>query len=55
MEAHLTNFEKSIREVTAVYRQSKGLPPLQSDEIPASLRKERDTDTPDPTRGDDEA
>ena len=35
----MTPFEKSIRDVTAVYRESKGLPPLASDEIPQSLLK----------------
>ena len=35
----MTEFERSIRAVTAVYRESKGLPPLKGEEIPQSIRK----------------
>ena len=34
-----TEFERSIAAITAVYRESKGLPPLKGEEIPTSLRK----------------
>ena len=34
-----TEFERSIREVTRVYRESRGLPPLKGEEIPTSLRE----------------
>ena len=40
----MTEFERAIRAVTAVYRESKGLPPLKGDEIPASLLKTADRD-----------
>ena len=40
----MTEFEKAIRAVTAVYRESKGLPPLKGDEKPKSLLKDTDRD-----------
>lgn len=39
-----TEFERSIAAITAVYRESKGLPPLKGEEIPASLRKDTERD-----------
>lgn len=41
----MTEFERAIRDVTAAYRASRGLPPLK--EIPAFLLK-RAPETPDP-------
>ena len=48
----MTNWERAIRDATAVYRASKGLAPLKSDlgfNIPVSIRNdiERDEDEPD--------
>ena len=38
-ENPLTPFEQSIRDITAVYRESRGLPPVKGEEIPQSIRK----------------